>query len=99
MEAVRVVLSGFELKRSRGDPIQAPGRFTVSTLFSCFSTRRLSSCATRDFLLVQQEDVLLVQQEGLLPQQEDLLLLQQEDLLLVQDEDLALNDVIHVKIQ
>ena len=33
MEAVGVVLSGFQLKRSRGDPIQPPGRFTVSTLF------------------------------------------------------------------
>ena len=33
MEAVGSVLSGFELERSRGDPIDAPGRFTVTTLF------------------------------------------------------------------
>ena len=38
MEAVRVVLSGFELKRSRGDPIQAPGRFAICSQFREIST-------------------------------------------------------------
>ena len=34
MEAVRVVCPGFELKRSRGDPIQAPGIFAICSEFS-----------------------------------------------------------------
>ena len=38
MEAVRVVLSGFELKRSRGDPIQAPARFAICSEFRQIST-------------------------------------------------------------
>ena len=33
LEAVRFILSGFRLKRSRGDPIHAPGTFTITTLF------------------------------------------------------------------
>ena len=33
-----VVLSGFELKRSRGDPIQAPGRFAIDSEFRQIST-------------------------------------------------------------
>ena len=59
MEAVGVVLSGFELKRSRGDPIHAPGRFTVSLVVQ-----------QEDLLLVQQEDLLVAQQEDILVVQE-----------------------------
>ncbi len=41
MEAVESVLSGFELKRSCGDPIQAPGRFTVSTMFPLLLNKKM----------------------------------------------------------
>jgi hypothetical protein len=37
LEPVGLDLSGFQLKRSRGDPIRAPGRFTVTTLFFLLS--------------------------------------------------------------
>ena len=62
MEAVGIVLSGFELKRRRGDPIHAPGRFTVSTL---------SLKKRMDLRLVEEEeDFLPVQEEDLLVEQE-----------------------------
>ena len=50
LEAVGFILSGFRLKRSRGDPIHAPGTFTITTLFFFLLNKR--TC-----LLVQQEDM------------------------------------------
>ena len=34
MEPVGFILSKFRLKRSRGDPIHAPGRFAITILFA-----------------------------------------------------------------
>ena len=60
MEAVGVVLSGFELKRSRGDPIHAPGRFTVSTLFLLLFNKKIFFLYNKKIFLLHNKKIFLL---------------------------------------
>ena len=63
LEAVGFILSRFRLKRSRGDPIHAPGRFTITTLSFKFN-KKIFLHKKNIFLLDKNSKVVIVNVPG-----------------------------------